>query len=181
MNDNQIIALIISVMRSGLDALNLGSVLIKQQYQPRQSAIETAPTLYLHKVLAPRYGYPSRKDIFNTVSGEFDHTETIWRTPTYQVSGYALQNPADITSLTASDITERAADVMQTSATRLALLASNVGIIRITDIRENYFVDERDRFEQNPSFDFVLSYQATINTTVPPVDNHCLNNFPVLG
>lgn len=181
MNDNQIIALIITVLRSGLNSLMLAQVGIKQLYQPRQSAIESGPTLYLHKVLATRYGYPSRKNVFNRITGQFDHTETIWRTPTFQVSGYALQDPNNIASLTASDITERAADVMQTSATRLALLASNVGIIRITDIRENYFVDERDRYEQSPSFDFVLSYQVSINTTVPPVNNHCLNVHPVLG
>ena len=180
MNDNQIIALIISVMRTGLDALGMDTVLVKQQYQPRQSGIEKQPALYITKILAPRYGYPSRKDEFNESTNQFTHTETIWRTPTYQVNGYALQDPRDITGLTASDITERAADIMQSSATRLALLAECVGIIRITDVRENYFVNERRRYQQNPSFDFVLSYQSTITTTVDPVTDYCINTKPVL-
>ncbi len=180
MNDNQIIALIITVLRAGLTSIGITNVLIKQQFQPRQSAIETSPTLYLSKITAPRYGYPSRKDVYNSTTRQFDHSETVWRTPTWQVSGYALQDPTNIDSLTASDMTERAADVMQTSATRLLLLAQGVGIIRITDVRENYFLDERQRYEQNPSFDFVLSYQVTTNTTVQPVDRYCLDTHPVL-
>lgn len=180
MNDNQIIALIISVMRTGIDQLGLNSVLIKQQYQPRQGGIETQDTLYLTKIMAPRYGFPSRKDAYNQDTDNFTHTETIWRTPTYQVNGYALQNPKTINQLTASDITEMAADVMQTSATRLSLLEQGVGIIRITDVRENYFVNERNRYQQSPSFDFVLSYQKTITTTVDPVTTQCINSKPVI-
>lgn len=181
MNDNQIIALIISIMRSGLDSIGLNDVLIKQQWQPRQSGIETQDTLYLSKILATRYGFPSRKDVYDESTGQFTHTETIWRTPTFQFSGYALQNPDNVNETTASDITEMAADVMQTSATRLLLLDQNVGIIRITDVRENYFVNERGRYQQNPSFDFVLSYRFTLTNMVSPVDQYCIDTHPVLN
>ena len=203
LNDFQIAELIINVLRTGLDALGLNSVLIKQLYQHRQVGIEQSPTLYFFKVVAPRYGYPGRQDIHDTNTNTFSHHESVWRTPTYQVSGYGgytnrSQTVFDsfgfepegsnfgrsnfgTTLPTASDITEKAADVMQTSSTRLALLERNVGIIRITDVRESYFTDERQRYEQNPSFDFQLSYQHTILTRVDPVTDYKINSNLVQG
>ena len=200
LNDFDIADLIRSVLKRGMASMGLGSVTVKQQYQPRQVGIEEGPTLYFFKVVSPRYGYPSRKDRYNSDSNTFAHQETIWRTPTYQVSGYSIRtqmrfkdwgfapgknnfNRGNFSStlplLTASDIVERAADVLQTSSTRLALLERNVGIIRITDVRESYFTNERRRYEQNPSFDFQLSYRHTITTRVDPVSSHCINSVPL--
>ena len=202
LTDFDIAELIIQVLRTGLDALGLNAIGIKQQYQPRQVGIESGPTLYFFKVVAPRYGFPSRKDVYQSDSNRFRHTETIWRTPTYQISGYSIRTQqrfrdlgfaptrhnfnrgnfsGTLPLLTASDIVEMAADVMQTGSTRLALLARNVGIIRITDVRESYFSDERRRYEQNPSFDFQLSYRHTITTMVDPVASHCIKSYPLQG
>ena len=200
LNDFDVAELIIQVLRTGLNALGLNAVGIKQLYQPRQVGIEPGPTLYFFKVVAPRYGFPSRKDRFNTDSNSFRHTETVWRTPTYQISGYSIRTQqrfrdwgfaptrhnfnrgnfsGTLPLLSASDIVETAADVMQTSSTRLLLLERQVGIIRITDIRENYFSDERRRYEQNPTFDFQLSYRHTLITRVDPVTSYCINSNPI--
>ena len=174
MNDNQIIAILIQVIRTGLNLFGMNNVSIKQNHQPVQTGVEPGPVVYLHKINAPRYGFPGRKDVFNNTTNVFDHTETIWRTPTFQVDGLATQNPANITSLTASDIVEATADVLQSSATREALLVSGIGIERITNIRESYFSDERDRFEQSPSFDFTIDYRREFTSTVQEVSRHLL-------
>ena len=175
MNDNQVIAALIVALRAGLDLKNLQAVQIKQKYQPRDIGVPVQPTLFIHKIMAERYGFPSRKDVFNSMNNNFDHTEAIWRTPTFQMDGLATQNPADINSLTASDIVEAAADVLQSQAFREALLVDCIGIQRITTIRENYFTNDRERYEQNPSFDFVLTYRPEWKSTVPEVSDYTLN------
>ena len=169
MNDNQVIRQVIAVLNTGLPALGVNGVLVTRSYQPRQNGVPTGPALFLSKISAPRYGFPGRRDVYNAQRGDFDHTESTWRTPTWQVDGLSTQDPRNLDQLTASDIVEAAADVLQQSSTRNALLQQKIGIQRITNIRENYFIDDRERHEQRPSFDFTLTYRREFTTTVPPV------------
>lgn len=175
MNDNDVIAVLRTVILAGLARVGQAKIKVKQSYQPRQTAIEDGPAIYLHKILATRYGFPILNDVFQESSQMFDHTESIWRTPTFQVTGLSVQDPADITQLTASDITEITADVLQSSATRRALLASNIGIQRITTIRDNYILNDQERNEQAASFDFIVSYRRSVTTQIPPVTRYQLN------
>ena len=174
MNDNQVLLILLPILNSGMVSLGVTGVVIKQSYQPRGNGVETDPALYLHKIRAPRYGFPGRKDTYNQNTETFDHTESIWRTPSWQVDGLSTQDPANINQLTASDIVEAAADVLQQSRTREALLQDNIGIERITEIRELYFTDDRERHEQRPSFDFTLTYRREFPSTVQPVNDHTL-------
>ncbi len=177
MNDNVVIRHLIAAMRTGLDSLGMQSVKIKQGYQRRQGITETGPTVYLHKVIAARVGFQSRKDVFNPANNNFDHTETIWRAPTWQVDGLSTQDPSSLIQLTASDIVEATADVLQLASTRETLLRNNIGIQRITTVRQDYFLNDRERHQQRPSFDFVLVYRHEIRSTVPQVtDSRCLIN-----
>jgi hypothetical protein len=52
--------------------------------------------------------------------------------------------------------------IMQGSQFIEALKAQGFGIMRITDLRNPYFKDERDQFQASPSFDFTLSYNRTL-------------------
>ena len=175
MNDNQIMAIIIRVIRAGLDAYGLTNVLIKQSFQPRQTGVEVDPTIYIHKISADRYGFPSRIDTYNRANNNFDHIESIWKTPTYQIDGLSAQDPSNIRQLTASDITEAAAEALQSEQGILTFKASRISIERITNIRELYFIDDRDRQEQRANFDFTISHRFERRLTVPPVSSHTLD------
>ena len=175
MNDNDVIAILITVIRTGLASLGLRQVAVKQSFQPTQTAVESGQVVYLHKITAPRYGFPGRFDVYQPASRDFKHTETIYRTPTFQIDGLSRQDPSNINQITASDLVEQAADVLQTSTTREALLRSCIGIERITAIRENYFLNSQDHFEQIPSFDFVVNYRREIESTAQQVTQHTLN------
>lgn len=169
MNDNDVLAIVIGILNSGFAALPLPGIAVKQGYQPTQEGVPETPTAYIHKVSARRYGHPGRRSVYNADDDDFDTMESIWRVPTFQVSGLAQQDPRNIAAPTASDIVESAADIMQTSATRDTLLASNIGIIRIMDVRMLYFVNDKGRHEQEPSFDFVLSYRREFTLKTPAV------------
>jgi len=169
-NDNDVIIILGALLNSGYTALGISDVLVKQAYQPTLQGVPTNRAIFLSKILAPRYGYPGVTDTYNPGDDDFDTVESIWRSPTFQIAGLATQDPTDITSLTASDIVEKAADILQARSSRQTLLASGIGIQRIQDIREIYFIDDRDRHEQIPSFDFTISYRVTFQLKTPVVN-----------
>jgi len=42
--------------------------------------------------------------------------------------------------------------------------------LRVTDVRNPFFEDDKTRFEANPNFDITLTHASPITLTVPPVD-----------
>lgn len=101
-----------------------------------------------------------------TSAGTWVYTETQQYLSTFQCSALATQNPS-VDSLTASDIANLAAYVLQSQPAIDALEAVGVGILNIRDVRNPYFSDDRQRYEASPSFDFTLSHKQTIITTTP--------------
>lgn len=170
MNDTQVIILLIQILRQALDGMGLNDVQILQDFQPTQQGIPEARVVYIHKLTPKRYGHPIETPVYNSNTGEFDVTEGFWRVVPWQISTRAQQDPEDLTGLTAADLADTVADILQMSSTRQTLLTNNIGIERITEVRLLYEQNEKDRFEQTPSFDFTLSYKKTYVSTVPAVD-----------
>lgn len=170
--DNPLIKEIIAVMRAGLDANGLSNVKVKQSNQPTNQGANTAPTLYLDKIPGDkRYGFLRRTDEWvDDVDPPFmRHIEAQVYESTFQFTALSIQNPADVTQLTASDLANWAASIIQSDAARLALQAKGIGMLRITEIRNPYFVDDKNRFEASPSFDFTLTHEKVIISTSPAV------------
>lgn len=111
---------------------------------------------------------PIASEAMSTV-GALCYTESTVYASTFQCSALATQNPANTESLTASDIANLAAYVLQSAATIAAFEAQGVGVLRVPDVRNPYFTDDRQRYEASPSFDFTLTHRQTIITTVPIV------------
>jgi len=169
MNDNDVVRVIIEVLSAGYASLGLSDVAIKKSYQPTLHGIPSGRAVFLWKVLAPRYGFPWFRDKFNAPNNNFDTTDGIWRTPTYQLSGLATQDASDVNSLTASDIVEKGADILQSRAAQETFKASSIGIQRIQNVRVAYISDDRDRHEQMANFDFILSYINETPSNTPPI------------
>ena len=60
----------------------------------------------------------------------------------------------------------RAAAILQSQTAIDSFEAVNVGILRIQQLRNPYFSDDRERYEASPSFDFTLTHHQTIITSV---------------
>lgn len=175
MNDNQLFAAIIPIIAAGLTACGLSGIAIKQAFQPTQQGANTVPTCYLQKLPDRRYGSPQRRDTFDPLEQEFAHTETQFYETTFQVNALATQNPSNLASVTPTDILRAASYALQCDAGILALKQAGLGVLRITDIRNLQINDDRDRFESSPSFDFTLTHQQVIVSTVPLVVSSELN------
>jgi hypothetical protein len=126
--------------------------------------------ILFHHVGTVNVGWPFRGDVWNAVSGKFDHTETQNRESRYQIGALAPQSPSDPTLPTPADFCLAMAAVMQSEVTLALFLAANVGVQHVTDIRSTYFVDDKGQNEESPAFDVVLSHQDIFVTATPRIN-----------
>ena len=103
------------------------------------------------------------------------HTETQYFETVFQVAALVLQNPNFINLPTASDLVNEVASIMQSDNTRAILNLSGIGILRISDVLNPYFVDDKDNFEASPTFDFTLVYENTRASTTPIINTFVPN------
>ena len=177
--ENQIFGAVIATLQAGFKTRgftvgrNAGNVYVSQWYQPRVVGAPPAGVLcvLLSNVGNHRYGFLGRQDVWDQVAGQETHTERQAMQKTIQVTGQfkPLAPPNPLPDYDASDVTKLAATILASDAGRAQLKAAGFGIERITDIRQPYFKDESDQFEQVPSFDFTLDYTAIETTTTPVV------------
>ncbi len=171
MTDNQLFRILLPLIRDGLRVEGVINVAIKQQYQPTQQGLSSSPMILLHKIGDYRYGYPQRKSLWDQDAKAFIHTESVLIETTFQVNALAPQNPDQPYLLTASDLLNLVAILLQSDATRQTLQAHEIGIYRVRDLRQIYFVDDRDQFSASPSFDFTLTHSRTLKSRVPMVQS----------
>lgn len=147
---------------------------VRQAFQPRVQGTPTGAAVLLSNVSTRRYGFLARNDEWlpDEDPPVMRHTET--QAMQVKIQCNALSPPAPppavLPVLTAADLVNYAAAVLQSDAGRLQLQAAGVGIERITDIRQPNFKDDRDQFEASPSFDFVLDFNWSLVTNTPIVD-----------
>lgn len=177
MLENELFKEIFAVLNAGLIARGFPDIIAAQNYQPTNQGIPSKSALYVFKIGPDkRIGHVERKDewVFAdppTIPTAFmRHTETQWYETDFQISATAIQNPKSTTPLTATDIANMAAGIMQSDVTLNALREKGIGILRIRDISNPFFMDDKNRFESNPSFDFTLTHEQVIISSVPIVE-----------
>lgn len=184
MNDNALNALIKSVIGTGLTAMSIGGVTVAQNYQPTtQGAVSGASCYFFPVGPKKRYGWLERDDVWvpnvNPSLSKMVHSETQWYESMYQITCLKIQDPADVSSMTASDLANAVASILQSDATRATLVAQNVGVLRITDIRNPPFFDDKGRNEYAANFDFTLTHEGTIVSETPIVEEFELDVYRV--
>jgi len=167
MRDNQIYQLIIPIFLAGFANRGLSDILVLQKYQPRQEGVPSARSMYLFKIADQRYGFARRDTVATGVGNSATTTVDQMLYSTFQASTLAPQNPADINSLTGSDIAQISADILQSPGAFSVLKQYGVGLLRILQVVNPYFLDDRDRQESSASFDFVLAHN-TVDVTLDP-------------
>lgn len=167
MLDNDLIKAFLPIINAGLIARGFNNVTVSQSYQPTQQGVFSGPSVYFFKVSDKRYGFLDRVSYWDEVNSQMVHTETQDYETTFQVNALSIQDPSDTDSITASDLVNTVSAILQSDSTVETLNSLDIGILRITDVRNPYFIDDKDRFEASPSFDFTLTHKQIYTTTVP--------------
>lgn len=191
MTEKQLFQLICDLLSAGFvlagfnvtDPANAKYVDIRQGEQPTITGRPKGMAVLLTSLHDHRYGWVQRKDEWDADQQKMIHTEAQKMESTFQLSTLAPQNPQSptfVTDPTAADLAYRASAILQSSATLAALKTAKVGIYRITEIRKpNFMENDRDQFEQSPSFDFTLNYTNTDTTEGPVITKYDLEIDPV--
>lgn len=176
MNDKQLFALFMAQVLPAIQAVpGLSTVKMARDFQPRQHGANTAPYLYFTKLSDHRHGHPFRQDVYNSLTGDFVHEEFQQYESLFQFSAWIPQDPANTAGLTESDVLNVACAIMQSDTIIASFRAAGVGILRVTDVRNPYIVDERDQFAAIPNFDVALTYKRSLASTIPAVVAYDLN------
>lgn len=159
-------------------------VIVKQAWQPTQQGTPTAPTVFMTLVSHRRYGSTRFSDEYippvpPATEGIMRHSEEQMYETMFQLNGLSIQDPTNANQLTAGDLINIAAFIMQSEVTRASLRAQGIGIERITDVRNPKFSDDRDRFEASPSLDFVLVHKWIVTSEVPVLQSTELQIFEI--
>lgn len=179
MLDNELIALVISTITAQELAAGIPGTPIAQAFQPTQQGPNTVRTAYLHKVGDHRRGTPDRHQEWDEDAEKIVRTTTQVYETTFQISALSTQIPNQTTQMTASDLLNLIAYILQSEDTIIALQNAGVGILNVSDIRNTPFIDDHARNEYQPSFDFTLTHKQVVTTEAPVLQSTEFAIYPV--
>jgi hypothetical protein len=170
MLDNALFSLIISTIQIQEVIAGIPNVPIKQAFQPTNVGANSAPTAYLYKIGDHRFGWPQKLDVWDEGIETMVHTETQNYETTFQMSFLATQDPSTPDKYTASDYLNSIAYILQSDTSIDTFTTQGVGVKRIENIRNIYFMNDKSRMQAAPSFDFVMAHQQIITSSAPIVN-----------
>lgn len=183
MKDNDLIALLSAQLNLAVTAGGWDFPVIQKQ-QPTQQGIPYAPAVFFEKLFDYHYGWAETDyPVYDPSTNMFDESETQNLETTFQISAWVIQNPADLTIPTASDVVNFL-KMFMTSRSMVRTLMSNaaepINIQRVTQVRNPYIEDDRHRNEATPNFDLVFSHKRILVNKIGAVDEAiCDGIFPV--
>ena len=172
MTDNEIIAAFISTLLPPIQSKFGTQYQILQKNQPTQQGAPSGPTVYLENLFDKRYGFTGAfldLQADKTQFPDIPERYTQVMLSTYQISALVIQDPTNIALPTAKDVANYVAMLLSVDAILMSLRAQGIKVLRITDVTNPYWVDDRERFEANPSFNVVLQHQQDLDLTVPDI------------
>lgn len=168
MRQLDLFALVRATLLTGLAARTITAG-VELVWQPQTVGMPSEPTVTMQSIMEHRYGALRRA---YAPADPMTGAMTQWWESTLQIGALARRDPQDpdfMTLPTAMDICKAASDILQSDEGLSALAVQRVRPLRITGIRNLQWVNESDQYEAMPSFDIVLVYPQTLETTTPPV------------
>lgn len=170
MNDNPLIELFRAQLMAAIVAAGWDYPVV-QKRQPTQEGIPTQNTLFFEKLFDHEYGWPGMSSEYvaptaPATQGTYAKAEKQWVETTFQVSALAIQDPSDLSVPTASDIVNFAKRYINSRPVIYALKPVGVSILRVSEIRNPSFTDDRELFESSPNFDVVLQHNGSLTWSV---------------
>ena len=143
------------------------SAVLTQSYQPTQQGTAAVTQVFMQQLTSKRYGWVKRSEVWNVLNQNFDHVESQRMETVFQVGATTVMNQSTVTQLSSSDILDIVASALQSDSSIAALWAAGIGVLRVTDINNPYFLNDKDRFQSSPSFDLTVGHKHDTITSTP--------------
>jgi len=183
--DNELFAMLVGWIEAEM-ALKSIPLSVEKNYQATIQPVDVdtangqGAQLFLHKLRDHRYGSKKIDDIYDSGTGLYNEGTIQQYETAFQGSTLVRQNPADVTSLTASDVLNEVAEILQSPQTQDHFWKNyEVGIERVIDLPSTYIVDDSDQFEESPNMEFTLTHKRVTIRQVPALDTFEAHTYPV--
>jgi hypothetical protein len=167
MNENELSINLRKALVDGLVARGITGVQVRQGYQPQRQSTPLTPSLSFFKLMDYRYGYNRRESRFDLDEQKMINVEKQVMETTFQITALVKRNTEDTEQMTAPDLVNEAAMILSSEASLELFRAEKIGITRITDVKNTFFLDDKDQNEPSPSFDVTFTYTKVRQTEVP--------------
>lgn len=162
-SENDLWKILLPIIDTGI--ADFSDITVLRGWQPTTQGDGNTPRLLLNRASSRRYGGQGKKveirDIDRLVEIESWHKED-----TYQAYALVERAPDDF-GYTAVDVLERLSAHLQSDSAIDAFKASGVGILRINDIAETPYENDRDEYRISVSLRFTLTYRQEMERDVP--------------
>ncbi len=141
----------------------------KAGFQPDKVGTNLGATAYWYSLPTKRYGSPLRDSYWDNDNQVMRYTEKQTIETNLQINTLVKQDVNNLT-ITANDLANMVAFVMQSTDFLDILRSNNLCIYRITEVRNPYFNSDNDGYEDNPSFDVTFQHEQTITSDIPIIE-----------
>lgn len=170
MTQDQLFTLIRKIVLEGLARYGVTGYEVQRSYQGTKQGASTGNAVFFFPVIDRRIGSPKQSGSWDGTGQQATLKQMMEASFQVFVRNKGALNGQTITP-TASDVTNLIADVFVTDLVIAELQAQNVGVLRVTEVRNDYEVNEVDRHEQVPFFDLTLSYTNTRVAVGAPIES----------
>jgi len=135
--------------------------------QPTEQGANSTATIYFQKIGDKRIGLPRIAKVYNPTEGYFDRSVSQKYESTFQIDTMIRKTTA--TTITNSDYLNAVAMIMNSIDFIKTIKSKGITMLRITEVRDPYFKDDKNQFQSNPSFDFTIVYNRAMLSTVKKI------------
>ena len=165
MTDNQLFALIGAQLTACLAAQGWTATIL-QKDQPTLQGIPSGNVVFMEKIFDHPYGTAGTAYAYESASNTFNDTETQVYESTFQISTLWPQDPSNDAIPTASDVLNMLKMWLTGGPTIRALIAGGASLLKVSQVRNPAFQDDKDQQEFHPSFDVVMVHNSAVTFSV---------------
>lgn len=167
---NEIFRLIRSVLIAGFSEQGM-TVRVKQNYSDTSSGPPDVPAIIMHHIGTERVGWQSRKGEVVNAADRVVERQNVAETIQFNAVLPSVK-PEDETvdTPTVQGVLTLASMILQSKPMLDALKSAGMGVQVVKAIQSNYIQNEKEQWENVPSFDLVICHKLTLAHSTGVVD-----------
>jgi hypothetical protein len=170
MRDNQLFSFVRAYLLDALPPRGFPDAEVRQSFQPQQAGRAAGVCIYMHKLSDTRRGQRKVTEWWDDDVEAMRHREVQIIESAFQFNALVPErDPANDTEYTAADVLKATAAALQSDAFIEAARLQGVQILRVADMVNTAFENERGEFEYSPSFDVRLAHEDAYQDEVQAV------------
>lgn len=173
MDQNGLIILLRTRILEAMDENGWTGFDVVQKHQPTQQGAPVTKGVFIQPLFDTVYGWHGRKNEYDQTTDDFNTKEPQSMETHFQISCLVIQDP-DVPlghdNPTSADVVKYLSRALTSGKTIKSFRSSGVSILRPRDVKNDPFMDDRDRSEYHASFDLILTHSESYSYKTPKIN-----------